>query len=158
MRDIVLASIMNKNEYKKIIIQIVGKLTKNKSGAYLGINKDIESIENEMEENGISTKKLLFINSDVESKTFAQLIGSLTGMSLSIQKAADTGKYDFIVLDFIGTSETIKKFNILENLFIYIINKMRVMNIKLVILLDNTQSTKELIRRLSPVCDKTINL
>lgn len=136
------------------------------SGIYVTINKPFLYLEKQLVRDKIDVKKIFFVDavsrgagSPVESKncSFITGAGSLTELSIEIAKKANTGDYQYVLLD---SMTTLLMYNSLENtekFSHYMASKLRALEINGIIISLDDEKSKTLIPLISQLCDECIN-
>lgn len=134
------------------------------SGIYVTLSKPHCDIIKKLEEQDINAKKLLFIDNYESGKCGARnciFLGrnnSLTAISLAITEASKDESMKFIFFDSINTMLIYNELETVERFVHYLINKVKNLEILLVMTLIEEEKTKKLIPLLSQFCDKVIRL
>lgn len=145
------------------IIRFLDRTLKS-SGIYVTLSKPHCDVVEKLEEQNINTKKNLFIDNNENGKCGAQnciFLGrnnSLTALSLAITEASKNKSMKFIFFDSLTTLLIYNDSKIVERFIHYFINKVKNMEVLLVIILTEEEKTKKLIPLLSQFCDRVIRL
>ena len=163
----VYAFISKQEDYAIANQEIMRFLTKNlrSSGIYVALSKSHCSVVKELEEQGINTKKIMFIDNNEDGNgcgapncIFLGTNKSLTALSLAMTETSKDKSMRFIFFDSITTLLIYNELNLAERFVHYFINKIKNLNVLMVIISVDEEKTKKLIPILAQFCDGVVRL
>src|SRR3989344_5714725 len=161
------------SSYSKNNIEMVKILTniQNTPGVYVTLNKPFNILERNFKSNKIDVNKIIFIDAVTKtaggkvSKTKNCLfIGNpenLSDVSISMDQAvhAVPGNNKFVFFDSLSTLLIFNSADVVAKFIHFLAGKMRVWKVKgIIISLEDKKNNKELIDKLSQVCDIVLDL
>ncbi len=153
----------HKNNY--FILKYLTKTLKLK-GIHVTLNASYKSLSNDLKSNGTNTENLFFIDgisktqekvSNTKNCIFIQSPRGLTELSLAITDTINTGDYDFLFFDSISTLLIHNELRTAEKFSHYLINKLKHLDLRGIIISLDEEDSKRLLPILSQVCDKCIH-
>lgn len=135
-------------------------------GIYVSLNEPCTLLCKECTEKVMSSKNMLIIGGVCKSlgiecvKNCVQLTSpkDLTELSLAINNALSTKLFDFLFFDQFSTLLLYNSLKTIEKFSSYLINKIKLNNIKGVMMCVYEEDSKKIISHLSGLCDKTIKM
>lgn len=160
--------VSNPEDYHVVNQEVIRFFTKklNYSGIYIALNSSHCDLVRKFKSAKINVNSLLFIDNVEEGKGCgaknAVFLGgskSLTELSIAISEAAKNKAIKFVFFDSVTTLLIYNTLDITEKFVHYFTNKMRNLDINLVIIVAiKEQKTNKLLPILSQFCDKCIVL
>ena len=159
--------ISKSEDYVVVNQEIMNYLTKSlkQQGIYVTLNKTHCDMVEILEKQGIDTKKILFIDNNEEGEgcganncIFLGKNKSLTALSLAMSKAAKQKQLNFVFFDSITTLLIYNKLESAERFVHFFINKIKNLDILMIIMSIEEGRTNKLIPLLSQFCDGMIRI
>ena len=159
----------NSEKYNAVIdaalYTIVNKIKFN--GIYVTMNLGYDEINDRLKESKVNTSKIYFIDgisSKMTEKPSADNLdllqgpSSLTELSLAMTEAANTGKFNFILLDSLTTMLIYNDTRTTQRFAHFILSKMRNLGIGGIIFAIDSKEASEIIPSIASFCNKTITI
>lgn len=164
---VVLSDDKQYNKVNEILLTVMLKDEKLKC-IYVSLNKEYKILSKKIQSLGIEDPSIYFIEGisktvgkpvKANNCTFLSGPHSLTELSLAINTAINTGKFDFLFFDSLNTLLIYNDLKTVEKFSHYIINKIRDNDLGSIILsLKNDKEAEKLIPILSLFCDECIDV
>ena len=157
--------LVSSENYNKMMIDVVKKLSKKHSVAYVTLNKTYDSLNETFKKKGISLDNIVFI--DAISKTFKKTPGqtkacyfclspgTLTEISLVISKFMKHN-FDYIVFDSLNNMLIYQKKAPVSKFVSSLVNKIKISNSKAVFYALSEKSNDPLIKQSGMFVDKVV--
>lgn len=154
-------------DYSAVNQEIMLFLTKNQksSGIYVTLNKSHCHLAKELENRGINTKKILFIDNNEEGNgcgaqncIFLGRNKSLTALSMAMTEASKNPSMKFIFFDSLTTLLIYNELETTKRFVHYFINKIKNLDILMIIMSVEEEKTKKLVPILYQFCDGVIKI
>lgn len=154
-------------DYSTVNKAIISYLTKKLkfSGVYVSLNKSCDSLSKELKAEKISLKQLLFIDgasqdqkSTLENCICLQGNKSLTELSLTLTEACKNKIINFVFLDSVSTLLIYNNLETTERFVHYIINKIKNLDIFVVLISIEEDKSNKLMPILAQFCDGVIRI
>ncbi len=171
LKEYVAIALVDADKYQKTNIKIIGELVKeNVPGVYVTLNRPHENVKKILKKEKIDLDKIIFI--DAVTKTVGGkikktkdclFIGSpsnLSDISISMDQAimAIPTKDKFLFFDSLSTLLLYNNVEVVAKFIHFLSGKMRVWQIKGIIISLRREKDKELIEELKEFCDVILNL
>lgn len=173
LKDYIALATVPAKSYTKNNIEMIKILTnvQNTPGVYVTLNKPFEVLEGDFKKAKVETTKIIFIDAvsqtaggETKKTKNCLFIGSpdnLSDISIAMDQAvrAVPGSDKFVFFDSLSTLLMFNSVDIVAKFVHFLANKMRVWKVKgIIISLEEKEKNKELIDKLSQVCDIVLNL
>lgn len=154
-------------DYLTINKAIISYLTKNLklTGVYVTLNKSCRALSEMFSQEKIETKKILFIEcagqepkSKVDNCISLKSNLSLTELSLSISESCKNNGTKFVFLDSVSTILIYNNLETTERFIHYMVNRVKNMDILMVLISIEEEKSNKLLPILSQFCDKVIKI
>ena len=161
--------IADTEEHNKVSLDILNMLVnkKRQQGGFINLNLPCSKIDELLKIKDIDRRNVHTVCckngydiTEYEKKakncSFIRSPEQLTELCSSLEKIFEFGKYEFLVLDSVSTLLIYNKQNTVLRFLHFLIEKIRLSNIRGVIVTLAEKNNKELLDELSQFCDKTI--
>ena len=161
----VYAFLSKSEDYQVVNTEIMKYLTKKNSGIYVTLNKTHCDLVEDLKNNKIDTDKILFIDNVEKDKgcgaNNSLFLGgnqSLTALSMVMGKAAKQKEMKFMFFDSITTLLIYNKLDTAEKFIHYFINKVKNLEILMIIMSVEEEKTKKILPLLTQFCDGLVKI
>ncbi|MBT5740197.1 hypothetical protein HOI26_03790 [Candidatus Woesearchaeota archaeon] len=161
----VYAFLSKSEDYQVVNTEIMKYLTKKNSGIYVTLNKTHCDLVEDLKNNKIDTDKILFIDNVEKDKgcgadncLFLGGNQSLTALSMIMGKAAKQKEMKFMFFDSITTLLIYNKLDTAEKFIHYFINKVKNLEILMIIMSVEEEKTKKILPLLTQFCDGLVKI
>lgn len=169
--DYIALVLVNAKNYQEKVIDLIKELTEkqNTPGVYVTLNKPFETAQRILEDAGIDTRKMIFIDGVTKTaggaiaKTHNCLyIGSpekLNDIGMALDQAVRSipSENKFVFFDSLSTLLLYNKSGTVGRFSHFLTGKMRVWKVKGIIISLEKESDPVLINELTQFCDKTVS-
>ncbi|MBU2638014.1 MAG: hypothetical protein KJ955_03510 [Nanoarchaeota archaeon] len=167
LKQFIALATVSAKEYQKTNIALVKHFTKDKksAGVYVTLNKPFATIKAALENNGVDTKMIIFIDAvtktaggKAEKSKNCLFIGNpenLSDISIAMDQAVTSlpGKDRFLFFDSLSTLLLYNNVQTVARFIHFLAGKMRVWQVKAIIISLERKEDKDLIDELSQFCD-----
>lgn len=165
--EIVVAVLKNQS-YSKDIVKIASQLcTKCKATVYVSLNRPYGPLTSSLKKSKVDTSKILFI--DGISKSAGQEVkednclliesaGALTKISLVVNKAVKTGKFDGLVFDSLSTLLIYNKKEVVSKFVQSMVNKLRAAKMTVIFTALKGDTETGLLKEISMFVDEVVEM
>lgn len=158
--------ISKSEDYQTVSQEIIRFLSKTKgfSGIYVTLNKSHCDIVKRLEDNGIDTKNILFIdNLEKEDGCGAKnciFIGnkSLTALSLAMSEACRHEEMKFLFFDSVTTLLVYEDLDTVERFLHFFLNKVKILEFLTVLMTVEEDTTNQILPILDQFCDESFKI
>lgn len=166
LKDYIVLITVDAKGYQKTTIDVVKYLSEqNIPGVYVTLNKPYEIIQRNLEDNGIDTRLVIFI--DAASRTEAKKVGNclyigspekLSDLSVAMDQAIKALTSDkFLIFDSLNTLAIFNKPATMARFIHFLTGKMREWKIKGIIITLEKETEQSLLDELTQFCDARVD-
>ncbi|MBT4539471.1 hypothetical protein HOC32_04255 [Candidatus Woesearchaeota archaeon] len=171
LKDYVALAVVNAETYQDTNTNIIKELIgANIPGVYVTLNRPYKNIKKTFSEKNIDTSNVIFIDAvtktssgEIKKKADCLYIGNpknLSDISIAMDQAimAIPAKDKFLFFDSLSTLLLYNEVNVVARFVHFLSGKMRIWQVKGIIISLRREKDKELIEELKTFCDVTLNL